>query len=246
MSRRRRSGLDPDYRKAGWSQSKYAPKKSAMNMSQVGGLSAAVIWFCYQFGLPYLLPELRPAVGSFVGLAIGFLIFLLSWGAITASIRHREFKRLREVAGLRSEAELNAPEVLARRASAQVRAQSAGQFERDVAAVIRQLTRHEVVVTGGRGDGGVDIEIRSEKTLVGIVQCKQYDERTSLAPSHIRELAAVKAKRAVQIAYLVTTARFSKAAKTEAEELGVKLIDGAGLNKLRSRADRKVFGQTLD
>ncbi|MBK8136831.1 MAG: restriction endonuclease [Chloroflexi bacterium] len=109
---------------------------------------------------------------------------------------------------------------------------------------MRQLTRHEVVVTGGRGDGGVDIEIRSEKTLVGIVQCKQYDERTSLAPSHIRELAAVKAKRAVQIAYLVTTARFSKAAKTEAEELGVSCRRRAV--KCGRGAVGKAFGQTLD
>lgn len=245
MAKRKNGVLDPDYRKAGWNQSRYAPKNSTLSITQFAMLMGITAGFLFVFGVPWLLPQTKIHLQSLYGLAAAFILGSIVAGISGKVILNREFRRLRKLHGLRTEAELNAPEVVKRRESAQQRAKAAGEFEQEVASLLRKLIKHQVRVVGGRGDGGVDLEIIDAGKVVGIVQCKQYREQHTLAPSHIRELSAVKVQRGVRIAYLITTARFSAASCEEAEKYGIKLIDGAKLVELKAKADQKVFGQTI-
>jgi hypothetical protein len=245
MARRSRGVLDPDYRKAGWSQSRYAPKNSSISITQVATLIGIVAGFLFVIGVPLLLPQTKLHIQSIYGLAAAFILWAFVTGISGWIIRNQEFHRLRKLYGLRTDAELNAPEVIKRRETAQQRAKAAGAFEQEVASVLRRLTKHQIRVVGGRGDGGVDLEVVDGNTIVGIVQCKQYKEDYALPPSHIRELSAVKAQRGVAVAYLVTTARFSSSSREEAARYGIKLIDGATLVELKTKADKQIFGQAI-
>lgn len=236
MPKRTRGIYDPDYRKAGWSQSKYAPKNSTTSLSQTAAIPAGMILLFVYGAIPYLWPESRQVLYSIGGIAVGFFGFMVVWAITARILRRREEVRLRKQHGLRSEAELRSPERLESRINAKVRFTSAKQFEHEVATLLSLYTKHRVEVVGGASDGGVDLTITTEDDrLVGIVQCKQYREDRTLPPVYIRELATVKNQRKVSIAYLVTTARFSQASKTEASQLGVKLIDGAALADMKAK-----------
>lgn len=116
------------------------------------------------------------------------------------------------------------------------RRQTATKFEHDVAALIQQLTKKRTEVVGGAGDGGIDIKVFGEKRrLVGIVQCKHYSPDKVIPPAHIRDLNTVKHSNHVNIAYLVTTGRFSDKSHKLAKQLGVRLIDGDGLKALQKK-----------
>ncbi len=236
MPRRSRGIFDPDYRKAGWSQSKYAPKNSNSSLSQTAAIPGGLILLLVYGGIPVIWPETRQFLYSIWGVGVGFVGFMLIQASVAGLLGRREANRLRKFHGLRTEAELTAPDVLERRKNAKIRTASASQFERDVANLLSLYTNNLVEVVGGSGDGGVDITITAQDgQLVGIVQCKQYRENRALPPSHIRELAAVKIRCQVKIAYLVTTAHFSEASKAEAQQHGVKLIDGATLADMRAK-----------
>jgi hypothetical protein len=107
------------------------------------------------------------------------------------------------------------------------------QFEYEVARLITAQTGLQTRVVGGSGDGGVDIEVLRNRQVVGIVQCKRYDPARALPPGHIRELYAVKVQRGVSIAYLVTTAALTTATHHEAARLGIRLITGEDLERMR-------------
>jgi len=113
------------------------------------------------------------------------------------------------------------------------------EFEQEVAALIQVLSGYRTVVAGGAGDGGVDIEVYDKQSkLVGVVQCKRYAPHRTVPPAHIRELNSVRHYYHVNIAYLVTTGQFSTSSYALAKELGIRLIDGAQLEKLRQQATK--------
>lgn len=109
------------------------------------------------------------------------------------------------------------------------------EFEEEVAGLISVLTGYRTEVVGGIGDGGIDVKVFDQKRMVGIVQCKRYSPGKYLEPSHIRELYTCKQQNNVSTAYLVTTARFSQASKQLAKQLGIKLMDGDDLERIRLR-----------
>lgn len=113
-------------------------------------------------------------------------------------------------------------------------------FECEVADIIEMETNYIAEVVGGSGDGGVDIRVCDQTgRLVGIVQCKEYSPNQALAPIYIRELKAVKDFHGVQIAYLVTTARFSADSRKVAKEYGVRLMDGETYKTLKKKLAQK-------
>lgn len=106
------------------------------------------------------------------------------------------------------------------------------QFEYLVAELIEAKGFHPRVV-GGRGDGGVDIEVYGQQgTLIGIVQCKRYDPNKALPPTFVRELAAVRYRTGVKKAYLATSTYFSEQTHYEAAQLGIELVSGDDLRKM--------------
>lgn len=108
-------------------------------------------------------------------------------------------------------------------------------FEYEVAAIISALTGNRAEVVGGSGDGGIDIKVFNDKKLVGIVQCKQFAPNKAVRPSYIRELKAVKHYHHVDKAYLVSTGYFTPKSIQLAKELGVSIIDGDRLQKMRRK-----------
>lgn len=108
-------------------------------------------------------------------------------------------------------------------------------FEYEVAAIISTLTGNRAEVVGGSGDGGVDIKVFNGKKLVGVVQCKQLSPNKAVRPGYIRELKAVKHYHHVDKAYLVSTGYFTPKSINLAKELGVSIIDGERLQKMRRK-----------
>ena len=114
--------------------------------------------------------------------------------------------------------------------------QQATQFEHETAKLIQALTGKQTEVVGGSGDGGIDIKVYDNKRkLVGIVQCKHLQPNKTVYPTYIRELNSVRHYHHINIAYLVTTGRFSNKSYDLAKDLGVRLIDGERLKKLRKQ-----------
>jgi hypothetical protein len=114
---------------------------------------------------------------------------------------------------------------------------AATDFEYEVAGLIHNLTDKRTEVVGGSGDGGIDIKVYDENDrLVGIVQCKNNAPGKFVYPAYIRDLNTVRHYHHVNIAYLVSTGRFSEESQKLAQQLGVKLIDGEALKKLRKKA----------
>lgn len=118
--------------------------------------------------------------------------------------------------------------------------QKAQEFEHDVAALIQELSGNRTEVVGGSGDGGIDIKVfNTDNRLVGVVQCKLLAKGKSVFPSHIRDLNTVKHYNHVNTAYLVTTGHFSDDSRNLAKELGIRLIDGDELQRLRQQAIKR-------
>ncbi len=116
------------------------------------------------------------------------------------------------------------------------RQKAATDFEYEVAGIIHAMTGKRTAVVGGSGDGGIDIKVFDDKNqLVGIVQCKNINPNKTVYPAHIRDLNTVRHHHQVNTAYLVTTGRFSENSRELAQKLGVKLIDGATLKKMRAK-----------
>ena len=116
--------------------------------------------------------------------------------------------------------------------------QTPTEFEHEVARLIQMLSGKRTQVVGGAGDGGIDVKVFGEDNrLVGVVQCKLYAPNKALSPSYIRDLNTVRHYHHLNTAYLVTTGKFSQASQKLAQQLGIKLIDGASLEKLRNQAN---------
>jgi restriction endonuclease Mrr len=85
---------------------------------------------------------------------------------------------------------------------------------------------------GGRGDGGIDLYVEHANGERAVVQCKRYDPEGSIGPGIVRELIGTMMREGVKYGYLVTTARFTSGARSEADSIPgytIRLIDGARL-----------------
>jgi HJR/Mrr/RecB family endonuclease len=114
---------------------------------------------------------------------------------------------------------------------------AATEFEYEVAGLIYKMTGKRTEVVGGSGDGGVDIKVYdTDGRLLGVVQCKNFASNKTVHPTYIRDLNTVRHYHQVKTAYLVSTGRFSEQSQKLAQQLGIKLIDGNALTKLRKKA----------
>jgi restriction system protein len=240
MARRKSGIFDPDYRSKGWNESRFAPKNSALNITQYSLLLATAVTLM-PLGVATWVVK-RPIDGLVLGISV--VGFFISWMLIAILIRIREGRRIKRHLA-EQEAEKTKPDAVFNFdiTVKETAVQSPHEFEREVAWLINTLTEQKAVVTGKSGDGGVDIKVYKGKAFVGIIQCKKYNDRRALSPSHVRELYAVRERFDVPIAYLVTTAYFTDATEREAKELGIKLVDGNELNVMRRKARLKLAGK---
>ena len=96
-------------------------------------------------------------------------------------------------------------------------------FELFVAALFRKRG-HRVIMRGGSGDHGVDLELVSGDGRRAVVQCKRY--RDTVGEKTVRDLFGTLLHERASRAFLVTTADISEAAVQWARGKPITLING--------------------
>lgn len=99
-------------------------------------------------------------------------------------------------------------------------------FERYVASLFRQKG-YRVVLRGGSGDHGVDLELIGREGRRAIVQCKRY--QSTVGEETVRDLYGTLVHEQAGRAFLVTTADISESARLWAFGKPISLIDGPTL-----------------
>jgi len=120
-------------------------------------------------------------------------------------------------------------------------------FESLVAQLLEELGYGSVKVTGRSGDGGVDGECCLDPLGLHkfLFQAKRWTQ--SIGSEVVRNFVGALVSNRVEHGILVSTSRFSDAAKKESIKSGrVKLIDGKGLVSLMIRCGLGVRKSRLD
>lgn len=99
-------------------------------------------------------------------------------------------------------------------------------FERLSRLVLRESGVEDVQVTGKAGDGGIDgtgtLQLEGMLTFPVVFQCKRYDG--TVGPDKVRDLRGAMMGRADR-GLLITTGRFTRGAREEAQRDGATPID---------------------
>ena len=107
---------------------------------------------------------------------------------------------------------------------------SPSQFEEYVAQRVFARQGYTVENTPDVADGGVDIIITDRQGNRAVVQCKRY--RSTVGEATVRDLYGAMIHHNAGMAFLVTTAKISDAARRWAADKPIDLIDGARLEAL--------------
>jgi restriction system protein len=109
-------------------------------------------------------------------------------------------------------------------------------FEKLCKRLLTEIGINDIEITGGSGDQGIDglgiVKINEVVSLNIVFQCKRYKDTVS--PHHVRDFRGAMQGRGEK-GLIITTGRFSKEAKNEANRDGVtpiELIDGERLVEL--------------
>jgi len=111
-----------------------------------------------------------------------------------------------------------------------IQALPAAGFEKLCKRLLTEIGINEITITGGSGDQGIDgkgiVKLNDVVSLNIVFQCKRYKETVS--PHHVRDFRGAMQGRGEK-GLIITTGRFTKEAKNEANRDGVtpiELIDG--------------------
>ena len=109
-------------------------------------------------------------------------------------------------------------------------------FEKLCKRLLTEIGIHDIVITGGSGDQGIDgvglVKLNDVVSLNIVFQCKRYKETVS--PHYVRDFRGAMQGRGEK-GLMISTGRFTKEAKNEANRDGVtpiELIDGERLVEL--------------
>ena len=112
----------------------------------------------------------------------------------------------------------------------------ASGFEKLCKRLLTEIGINDIIITGGSGDQRIDgkgiVKLNDVVSLNILFQCKRYKETVS--PHHVRDFRGAMQGRGEK-GLLITTGRFTKEAKSEANRDGVtpiELIDGERLVEL--------------
>jgi len=113
---------------------------------------------------------------------------------------------------------------------------SSAGFEKLCKRLLTEIGIHGIVITGGAGDQGIDgmglVKLNDVVSLNIVFQCKRYKD--SVVPHHVRDFRGAMQGRGEK-GLIITTGRFTKESKNEANRDGVtpiELIDGERLVEL--------------
>lgn len=117
-----------------------------------------------------------------------------------------------------------------------IQSMPAGGFEKLCKRLLTEIGINDITITGGSGDQGIDgkglVKLNDVVSLNIVFQCKRYKETVS--PHHVRDFRGAMQGRGEK-GLIITTGRFTKEAKNEANRDGVtpiELIDGDRLVEL--------------
>lgn len=106
-------------------------------------------------------------------------------------------------------------------------------FEKLCKRLLTEIGINDIVITGGSGDQGIDgkglVKLNDVVSLNIVFQCKRYKD--SVVPHHVRDFRGAMQGRGEK-GLIITTGRFTKESKIEANRDGVtpiELIDGERL-----------------
>lgn len=109
-------------------------------------------------------------------------------------------------------------------------------FEKLCKRLLTEIGIHDIAITGGAGDQGIDgvglVKLNDVVSLNIVFQCKRYKETVS--PHYVRDFRGAMQGRGEK-GLMISTGRFTKEAKNEANRDGVtpiELIDGERLVEL--------------
>lgn len=109
-------------------------------------------------------------------------------------------------------------------------------FEKLCKRLLTEIGIHDIVITGGAGDQGIDglglVKLNDVVSLNIVFQCKRYKD--AVVPHHVRDFRGAMQGRGEK-GLIITTGRFTKESKNEANRDGVtpiELIDGERLVEL--------------
>lgn len=109
-------------------------------------------------------------------------------------------------------------------------------FEKLCKRLLTEIGINDIIITGGSGDQGIDgkgiVKLNDVVSLNIVFQCKRY--RETVSPHHVRDFRGAMQGRGEK-GLIITTGRFTKEAKNEANRDGVtpiELIDGDRLVEL--------------
>lgn len=124
------------------------------------------------------------------------------------------------------------------------------EFEYILAEILRRIDG-DATVTEASGDQGVDVIWVRENSTVGI-QAKAYDKSNPVGNSAIQEIhtgvTVRESEYSIDSAAVVTTSRYTDAAKEAAERTNVSLYGRSDLEHWLARAelDSETLGELLD
>jgi restriction system protein len=117
-----------------------------------------------------------------------------------------------------------------------IQSMPASGFEKLCKRLLTEIGINDIIITGGSGDQGIDgkglVKLNDVVSLNIVFQCKRYKETVS--PHHVRDFRGAMQGRGEK-GLIITTGRFTKEAKNEANRDGVtpiELIDGDRLVEL--------------
>ena len=117
-----------------------------------------------------------------------------------------------------------------------IKSLSPSGFEKLCKRLLTEIGIHDIVITGGAGDQGIDglglVKLNDVVSLNIVFQCKRYKD--SVVPHHVRDFRGAMQGRGEK-GLIISTGRFTKEAKGEANRDGVtpiELIDGERLVEL--------------
>lgn len=106
-------------------------------------------------------------------------------------------------------------------------------FEKLCKRLLTEIGIHDIVITGGTGDQGIDgvglVKLNDVVSLNIVFQCKRYKD--AVVPHHVRDFRGAMQGRGEK-GLIISTGRFTKEARNEANRDGVppiELIDGERL-----------------
>jgi len=109
-------------------------------------------------------------------------------------------------------------------------------FEKLCKRLLTEIGIHDIAITGGAGDQGIDgaglVKLNDVVSINIVFQCKRYKETVS--PHYVRDFRGAMQGRGEK-GLMISTGRFTKEAKNEANRDGVtpiELIDGERLVEL--------------